>query len=217
MNVAINARPPASPSPHVYARYALLICSAVHLLTQPMQTAKRYFEGCELDNRFALRWAHLPELPAVSTRYWSYGDEKITWRGTRKEFRHFARLGDAKLEYLVPSVLQTNFKRSNLPQVGSLFSLCPSLTGTDTKRPGRGAIPSIEQGTRRDRLRIRFPQKRSCKSAAQAASLLRRHVRSVHRERVRRRSPCRHGMAQDAMVLPLFPRPPIVHSRAQSQ
>lgn len=192
-------------------------CFALPLLTQPMQTAKRYFEGCELDNRFALRWAHLPELPAVSTRYWSYGDEKITWGGTRKDFRHFARLGDARLEYLVPSVLQTNFKRSNLPQVGSSFSLCHSLQGADTKCPGCGAVPAIEQGTRRDRLRLWLPQEGGCTRAAQAASLLRRHVRSVHRERFRRRSPCRHGMAQDAMVLPLFPRPPIAHSRAQSQ
>lgn len=134
MNVAINARPLVSLKPRVYARYALSVpVFRSPLLTQAMQTAKRYFEGCELDNPFALRWAHLPELPPIPTRYWSYDDEQITWRGTREEFRHFARLGDARLEYLVPSVLQTNFKRSNLPQVGSSFSLCPSPEGTDTK------------------------------------------------------------------------------------
>lgn len=82
-----------------------------------MQTAKRYFEGCELDDPFALRWAHLPELPAVSTRHWFRHKQRIKWRTTPKEFRIHARLGDARLEYLVPLVLRNNYGSEGLPPV----------------------------------------------------------------------------------------------------
>jgi hypothetical protein len=82
-----------------------------------MQTAKRYFEGCELDDPFALRWAHLPELPAVSTRHWFRHKQRIKWRTTPKEFRIHARLGDARLEYLVPLVLRNNYGWEGLPPV----------------------------------------------------------------------------------------------------
>ncbi|TKA56578.1 hypothetical protein B0A53_01770 [Rhodotorula sp. CCFEE 5036] len=55
----------------------------------------RKFEGCELDKPFAWRWAHLPDLPPIPARYW--------------------------LEYLVPSVLGSVYKRDSLPRVAVCY------------------------------------------------------------------------------------------------
>lgn len=90
-----------------------------------MQTAERYFRGCEFHDPFALRWAHLPDLPPSPTRYWSYNKHQVAWGSNLREMRHHARLGDARLEYLVPLVLRRNYMRLNPPEV----SICRSVHG----------------------------------------------------------------------------------------
>ncbi|GAA5977886.1 hypothetical protein JCM10908_005132 [Rhodotorula pacifica] len=64
-----------------------------------------------------LCWAQLPELPPPPTEWWTYDHSEVRWIATGEELRYYARLGDARLEYLVPRMLQCIYKRDDLPQV----------------------------------------------------------------------------------------------------
>jgi hypothetical protein len=73
----------------------------------------------------------IPELPAIPPQ-WEFVQGKIRWRGSKADFLRQARLGDARLEHLVPYVLSIGHKSFAIPSVRSFpRSLPPKCLRTD--------------------------------------------------------------------------------------
>ncbi|GAA5977883.1 hypothetical protein JCM10908_005131 [Rhodotorula pacifica] len=64
--------------------------------------------------RYPVTKEALPALPPIPPQ-WEIQYGKIRWRGSKSAFLYHARLGDARLEHLVPYVLSIASKRSGLP------------------------------------------------------------------------------------------------------
>lgn len=73
----------------------------------------------------------IPELPTIPPQ-WEFVQGKIRWRGSKADFLRQARLGDARLEHLVPYILSIGHKSSAMPSVrSSPRSLPPKCLRTD--------------------------------------------------------------------------------------
>ena len=64
----------------------------------------------------------IPELPAIPPQ-WEVVQGKIRWRGSKADFLRQARLGDARLEHLVPYILSIGHKSFAIPSVRSFLCL----------------------------------------------------------------------------------------------